>query len=203
VPEIVGAWLHVWTPPRDVDVPPVPWRKFGIATAILAVVCAGAAAAIVPAIDRGKERRAAQERAQTAAERAAARRRIVHDQRPRFGRAASRAGMLAAVERAISRDAAARMRAGELKGPIGATQCQPATYARPRPGQGVFDCLTAVRTIPATGNNPSGTIGYPFRAVLDYRKLSYAWCKTDPSPGEQLIPDPRTVVELPPACRGR
>src|SRR4051812_9326358 len=25
--EIVGAWLHLWVPPRDVEIPPVPWRK--------------------------------------------------------------------------------------------------------------------------------------------------------------------------------
>ena len=25
--EIVGVWLHVWTAPRDVVIPPVPWRK--------------------------------------------------------------------------------------------------------------------------------------------------------------------------------
>jgi hypothetical protein len=22
--EIVGAWLRIWTPPRDVEIPPVP-----------------------------------------------------------------------------------------------------------------------------------------------------------------------------------
>ncbi|HEY7077697.1 MAG TPA: hypothetical protein VH418_20110 [Solirubrobacteraceae bacterium] len=207
VPEIVGAWLHIWTPPRDVDVPPVPWRKLAIATAIGAVVCAGAAAAIVPAIDRGKERRSAQERAHDAAVAAAERRRIVHEQLPRHASAPalrpSRTALLARLERDISRDAAARVRAGELKGPIGATTCGPAADARPAPGQGVFDCFTVVDRIAPSAANGTGAIGYPFRAVVDWRRFAYSWCKTNPVPGERVVPDPRTVVVLPPACRGR
>jgi hypothetical protein len=206
LPEIFGAWLHVWTPPRDVEVPPVPWRKLAIGTAIGAVVCAAALAVIVPAIDRGKERRAAQEQAQATAARAAERRRIVHEQRPRHARAAgarpSRAALLAQVQRAISRDAAARVRAGELRGPIGATTCKPAADARPVPGRGVFDCFTVTGTIKASAASAAGAIGYPFRAVVDYRTFAYTWCKTNPVPGEQLVPDPRTVVQLPRACRG-
>jgi hypothetical protein len=203
VPEIVGAWLHVWTPPRDVEVPPVPWRKLAVASAILVVICGVAAALIVPAIDRGKERRAARERAQTAASVAAERRRIIHEQIPRHARAPdlrpSRTALLARVQRDISRDAAARVRAGELKGPVGATSCRPATDARPRPDRGVFDCLTLVTEV-ASGR---GEIGYPFRAVVDWRTFAYTWCKTNPVPAELEVPDPRTVVELPPACRGR
>jgi hypothetical protein len=208
LPEIVGAWLHVWTPPRDVEIPPVPWRKLAIGTGIGAVLCAAALAAIVPAIDRGKERRAAHARAQAAAERAAERRRIVREQRPRHGRAAAlraqggRAALLAHVESAISRDAAARVRAGELRGPVGPTSCQPAADAVSRPERGVFNCLTLVRRIRASAGNAAGALGYPFRAVLDYRTFAYTWCKTNPVPGELVVPDPRTVIELPRACRG-
>jgi hypothetical protein len=25
--QVVGAWLGLWTPPRDAVVPPVPWRR--------------------------------------------------------------------------------------------------------------------------------------------------------------------------------
>src|SRR3954447_5829485 len=37
--EIVGAWLHLWTPPRGVTTPPVRWRRLGVGTggAIVAV----------------------------------------------------------------------------------------------------------------------------------------------------------------------
>jgi hypothetical protein len=207
VPEIVGAWLRVWTPPRDVEVPPVPWRKLGVATVVGLVICGAAAAVIVPAIDRGKERRAARERAQTAAGNAAERRRILHEQIPRHARAPglrpSRTALLARVERDISRDAAARVRAGELQGPVGATSCRPTPNARPRPGRAVFDCLTVVRQVLASGASGGGAIGYPFRAVVDWRTFAYTWCKTNPVPAELEVPDPRTVVELPAACRGR
>lgn len=206
MPEIVGAWLRIWTPPRDVEVPPVPWRKLGIAAVLLALVCAGAAAAIVPAIDRGKERRAAQERAQTAAVRAAERRRILREQRPRHASAPalrpSRAALLNRVERDISRDAAARVRAGELKGPTGRTSCVRVTDLPPVPQRGVYDCLTVVRNIVPSGASGAGTIGYPFRAVLDYRTFGFVWCKTNPVPGELVTPDPRTVIQLPRVCRG-
>jgi hypothetical protein len=207
VPEIVGAWLHVWTPPRDVEVPPVPWRKLAIATVVGVIVCGAAAAVIVPAIDRGKQRHAAQERARTAAIRAAERRRLVHEQVPRHARAPalrpSRAALVARVQRDISRDAAARVRAGELKGPVGGTSCRPAADARSRQGQGVFDCLTVVRQVIPSGASGAGAIGYPFRAVVDWRTFAYTWCKTNPVPAELEVPDPRTVVALPAACRGR
>src|SRR5688572_9993436 len=36
--EVLGAWLRLWTPPRDVDVPPVPWRLVGIGAAVLVVL---------------------------------------------------------------------------------------------------------------------------------------------------------------------
>jgi hypothetical protein len=206
VPEIVGAWLRIWTPPRDVDVPPVPWRKLAVGAVVLALVCAGAAAAIVPAIDHAKQSRAAQERAHDAAVRAAERRRILREQRPRHASAPGlrpdRAALLDRVERDISRDAAARVRAGELKGPTGRTSCVPATAVRLVPEQGVFDCLTVVRNIVASGASGAGTIGYPFRAVLDYRTFDYVWCKTNPVPGELVTPDPRTVIQLPRVCRG-
>ena len=53
--EILGAWLHLWTPPRDVAIPPVPWRKlalgFGVAASLLGI----ALAVMIPRIDEGKE----------------------------------------------------------------------------------------------------------------------------------------------------
>jgi hypothetical protein len=36
---------------------------------------------------------------------------------------------------------------------------------------------------------------------VDFDAFSFAWCKTNPVPGERVVPDPRTVVELPRACR--
>src|SRR4051794_6002424 len=81
--EVLGAWLHVWTPPRDVDVPPVPWRRVAVGGAIAAVVIGGALALLVPRIDAGKQRAARTEAARLAASRAAVRARTIREQRPR------------------------------------------------------------------------------------------------------------------------
>ena len=87
--EIIGAWLHIWTPPRDADVPPVPWRKLAIGAGIGAVVLGVALAVMVPRINEGKESRAAQERAKDARAAAKNRARINHVQRPQHGDAAA------------------------------------------------------------------------------------------------------------------
>ncbi len=213
--EIVGAWLRVWTPPRDVEIPPVPWRKLAIWTGVAIVVVGAALAILVPRIDNGKESRAAKDAAAAAHARAANRARIVAEQRPRHGadaalkpaagataaeKAAARTALVHRVESAIFADSRARARAGEIRQVDGPTTC--AVTAGVKVGiVGVYDCFTITRTIKATTGNIAGTIGYPYRAVVDFGKFSYTWCKTEQFPGERLIPDPRTVVQLPPACR--
>ena len=95
----------------------------------------------------------------------------------------------------------------QLRGRPGATECEPYPPRDPGPERdlsaraGVYDCLVVIRAIAATETNVGGELGYPFRAVVDFRAFSLAWCKTNPVPGERVVPDPRTVVELPPACR--
>jgi hypothetical protein len=224
IPETVGAWLGVWTPPRDVEVPPVPVRGLMIGGAVLLVVAAGAAAAIVPAIDASKGRAAAADAREAAQRGEANRRRTIAEQRPRrldvpalrptaaapaARRIAARTALLARAEAAISADARERAQAGELEGRPRGTACEP--YPKRDPGdgperdlaatRGVYDCLVFVRAITATEDNVSGQLGYPFRAVLDFERFTVTWCKTNPVPGERVVPDPRTVIELPRACR--
>ena len=52
--EIIGAWLHIWTPPRGVEIPPVPWHKLAIGTGIGALIVGIALAIMVPRIDANK-----------------------------------------------------------------------------------------------------------------------------------------------------
>jgi len=54
--EIVGAWLRLWTPPRDVEIPPVPWKKLALWTGAAIVVVGAALAVMVPRIDSGPVR---------------------------------------------------------------------------------------------------------------------------------------------------
>ena len=226
LPETVGAWLRVWTPPRDVEVPPPPSRRtLAIAGAVLVVVVAGAAALIVPAIDSSKDRSAAAEARADAQRRAESRRRQIAEQRPRrleagslrassgapaAARIAAREALLRRAETAISDDARARADAGELEGNPQGTQCEPYPKRTDRAdwpdrdlgaARGVFDCIVFVRAVPKTETSIGGQVGYPFRAVLDFDRFSVTWCKTNPVPGERVVPDPRTVLELPKACR--
>ena len=222
VPETVGAWLRVWTPPRDVEVPPVPVRGLLIGGAMLLVLLAGTAALVVPAIDDSKDRAAAADAREAAQRRAESRRRQIAEQRPRrldasalqpaagagdAERIAARRALLQRTETAISADARARADAGELEGRPQGTECEPYPKRTPGPeedlaaARGVYDCLVFVRAISSTETNVGGQLGYPFRAVLDFKRFSVTWCKTNPVPGERVVPDPRTVLELPKACR--
>jgi hypothetical protein len=216
--EILGVWLHIWTAPRDVEVPPVPWRKVALLTAISALVVGIALAVMIPRINDGKAERARADAAEQARVRAANRERVIKLQQPRTGRfvalkpeknaspgevASARGQFLASVQTAITADAQKRAAAGEISKVQGPTTCAPTT-TRPQTGPiGVFDCYTVVRKVPKVKTNVAGSIGYPFRAVLDYRTFTYAFCRTEQFPGEQLIPDPRTVVQLPAACQGK
>ncbi|HET8951418.1 MAG TPA: hypothetical protein VFN44_12950 [Solirubrobacteraceae bacterium] len=225
LPATIGAWLRVWTPPRDVEVPPVPVRKLLIGGALLLVLAAGAAALIVPAIDDSKQRSAAADAREAAQRREANRRAQIAEQRPRTLDAAAvrpdagapdaqgiaaRETLLRRTEAAISADARARAQAGELEGRPQGTDCEPYPKAATRADwpdrdlaadRGVYDCLVFVRAIGATETNIGGQLGYPFRAVLDFDRFRVVWCKTNPVPGERVVPDPRTVLELPKACR--
>jgi hypothetical protein len=224
--ERVGAWLRIWTPPRDVEVPPVPVRKLVLGGLALLVIAGVATAVVAPRIDDSKDARAAAEARERDQRRAAERERIRAEQRPRRADASglrpaagatdaqvltARAALLERAEQAISADARTRAAAGELDGRPGATECDPypPRGEGERPEQdlsvhrGAYDCIVFVRAIPETDLNVGGTLGYPFRAVLDFDTFRIAWCKTNPIPGERVVPDPRYVVELPRACRAR
>ena len=85
----------------------------------------------------------------------------------------------------------------------GPTTCEVAAGTAVSGEIGVFDCYTVVRKVPKRRVQPRpGSIGYPFRAVVHYDTFTYAFCRVEQFPGEQLIPDPRKVVQLPAACRG-
>jgi hypothetical protein len=224
LPETVGAWLRVWTPPRDVEVPPVPLRGLLVGAVLFALAVAGAAALVVPRIDASKRRTAAAEARELAEQRASRRARVIAEQRarrvavprlrpdagaPAAERVAARTALLARAQREITADARRRVATGELSGRPGSTDCEPYPPRDPRPErdlstrEGVYNCLVVVREIEATDTNVAGRLGYPFRAVLDFEAFSFVWCKLNPVPGEQVVPDPRTVVELPRVCRVR
>lgn len=197
--EILGAWLHVWTPPRDVVIPPVPWGKVAAACGGVLLVAALVAIFVAPAIDDAKDRSAAKERRELA-QRAAARRRAQElEQRPRFGTAnGDRAAVLATIEAAIGADARRRFDPDAR-----VASCEPAQGVDAAAVRVAYDCTSAVRDIVGAGRQEGarGVLAIPFRAVVDFGRGRYAFCKVNPAPGEQVIPDPAKLVELPEACR--
>jgi hypothetical protein len=214
--EILGAWLHLWVPPRDVDVPPVPWRKLALGTAAGVVLLGIALAILVPRIDSGKASRARADAAEQARFRLQDRRRIAHEQTPRHGadtalkppagaspvrKQGARLQLVARVRDAVWADARARSAKGELRPLDGPTTCAAHKGTTLTGRFGVLDCFVVAQRIKKTSRTAAGSIGYPFRAVVDFRRFSYAFCKVEGIPGELVIPDPRLVVALPRACQ--
>jgi hypothetical protein len=214
--EIVGAWLHVWVPPRDVEIPPVPWRKLAIGTGIGVVVLGVALAIMIPRIDSGKENRAAQDAATRARAQVENKARVRREQTPHRGgdpalkpaagasapqRTAARAQLVTRLEGDVMSDARNRAAQGLMRTVEGPATCTPSHGFGDRQTFGVMDCFVVARHIEKTSRTAAGAIGYPFRAVVDYRHYTYAWCKVEGIPGEMMIPDPHKLVELPKACQ--
>jgi hypothetical protein len=189
----------VWTPPRDVEVPPPPWRKIAVGAVVALLVGGGAAALIVPEVQEGKEERAEEERRREAASEAARQKELARESKPRFGRSERPTGRLSPteerrarralvrdVERAITRDARARARAGRLDGPVLDTTCEINPPSR-RPLErdlGVrrmdYQCLAI------TARDPGGQfiVGQTFEATVDYERSRYRWARVCYPPGE-------------------
>ena len=198
--ETLGAWLGIWTPPRDVVVPPVPWGKVGIGALALVVLGVFTALVIAPAIDDEKQRSAAEE--QRALQRRVAARRVRMREEQRAVRGAVKAGGRAAalerVEAAIGVDAARRFDAnGEP------AACDPVAGEDAAAARVLYSCFATVREIVGAGDQEgaSGAIAVPYRASIDFAARRYAFCKANPPAGEQGLPDPRGIVELPSVCR--
>ena len=212
--ETVGAWLHVWTPPRDAAVPPVPWRRIGIGAAIAAVVLGALAAWLIPRIDRAKQREAAAEQRQLAALSARERRVLARDQQLHTGRtgtlpadpATAQRTVVAALERAITADARGRTAAGTLTGNVLTTTCAPFTRAAvrvtppPTATAAGYECTAVTREIPRSARNIAGAIGYPFWARVNFPRGTFEWCKVNLRPGERGIGGEAAVVALPAGC---
>jgi hypothetical protein len=172
-------------------------RRLAIAAVATAVVLGVAAALIVPAVQRDKQRSDARSRAAARAALASERRRIALDQRlhsaaapapHRALRALTTADLVVRLrtdlEASITADARARVRAGTLKGPILRTRCSPVGGGG-GPPVGRYSCTAVNRDIVrAPGGPAAGELGYPFWAIVDFRRLSYSWCKLNPQAGE-------------------
>lgn len=162
-------------------------------------IAGGAVALVAPSIERGKEERAAAERRRDAAFEAAKRRRLAEESRPRRGRGErpigrlSRAEKLRArralvgdLERAITRDARARVRAGMLDGPVLATECEINPPSQRRVERDLNARGSDYECLAVTSRDPEGRflVGHTFDATVDYRRFRFRWAKACRPPGE-------------------
>jgi len=214
--EVVGAWLGLWTPPRDAVVPPVPWRAIVPAAVVLLAALAAAAVFVLPGVADDREAaRLAQQRAE-AERRADFLASVDREQRPRRGRGrpdpgrgapaarrtAARGALMTAAESGIALDAR-----GRSDKPVRGVDCEPfpRSPGRPRPvadlarPAAAFDCV-AVTSRFGSRSAPGGrgVIGMPFRLVVHFDRGRFAWCRIVP-----LSDRDRLSRLLPSACRLR
>jgi hypothetical protein len=105
----------------------------------------------------------------------------------------ARAALVRDVEASITRDAQARDRAGELKGPISRTECGPLLKAKDAvpddriltKAVGRYDCVAVKRSITGEAGQSVGRLGFAFVAALDFKRYTYVWCRNTPAQGER------------------
>ena len=209
--ETVGHWLGLWTAPRDTYVPPPPTGKLvlgGLATLLLLGAAIAVAAHFIDrAKDRAVERRAREQAALVAHEKA----RLRVDQAPHTGRApgsASRTVLIGDLEHAITADAAGRFRHRLLPNRVESVSCAPfvrpavANPPQPPPGArtGKYECVAITGEAGGTAHSVGATVGYPFWARVDFRAKSWIYCKVNRRPGEMGTGAELAFVPLTPAC---
>jgi hypothetical protein len=211
--------------PSLAELPGRAWRAMGrrlrIATGIAVLGSVALALVLVPAAQESQQKREALERREQAQREERAIRRLQAEQRPRFGRSASRApvgaqprtalaaraGLMEELSATMLADARGRARRGKLDGPILRVECEP--FPRSASGvrvdrdlsrrQGRFYCVAVTAEFERSGSSIGGALGHPYRAKVDFKSGRYAFCKISGRPDP--TPDPR--VTTPRACGGR
>jgi hypothetical protein len=211
---VLGAWTRLWTPPRDVDVPPIPWRAVSIGAAALVVLAVVVVAFGIPAVTEHnhaadeRERAADQARLRERLRRLAALQTAHQAAGERANDVAARQTLVRELESKVLVDARERARVKEdgMKGPIRRVECRPGRrsgaggvvpeddVALARAG---YDCTAVTSDI--TGHS-GAVIGYPFKGVVDFRTGALVWCRTNPPPGELVATDPSRIPPVPLEC---
>lgn len=215
--------------PGITEIPAFLYRKLSprgrrMAAAIgaaLLVIVAVALAISIPKITEDKHERAAADR-RTAQEREAALvKELKAEQRLREGTGtpapgregaaviATRRALAADLAAAVLTDARARVRTGEFAHPVSRIECEryprgargedPATDLASRTGR--YSCLAVTADAPRTATQNASSIGYPYRALVDFPKGRFTYCKISGRPGEGLLVHD-SPVRVPAACGG-
>jgi hypothetical protein len=167
------------------------------ACALLLAGCVVAAVVLGPRIAQSNRERAAEQRRAERRTQAQELARLRAEQRPRTGTLAGGA-FLAGVERAITRDAHARLAAGELETRVVRTDCQAIGHQGKRT---LLACTAVTSDVPPSAGGGGVLLGYPYRGAVSQATGRYAICKTSGRPAEGLLTR-RREVQLPRACGG-
>jgi hypothetical protein len=190
-----------------------------------ALVVAAAVVIVVLLVPHNRSQAANRDalRAQQAAERKAElRARWTREARPIYGRGPAardphaeaalvpRRALVADLEAAVTADAAARARRGELDGRYRSTACFrfPKGVDDPRPADdlassiAIVECIAVAAQVAPSQTTTGSIIGQPYRARVDFRRGRYAFCKIVQQPGELAI-QRRPVIDIPRACSGK
>jgi hypothetical protein len=181
--------------------------RLTIAGAVVAVLAAAGVAWIIasPSINNSKHKAAERDAAQQAAFISSEIKRLKADQRLHRGAGArpheAPQALVADLQNAINADALARVKAGTIKGPIHRTECEAVTLGplQPNANRGGYECIAVNADIPKVSER-AGVLGYPFWAVVNYRRGTFAWCKVNPKPGEMATQTHEPVVDPPAGC---
>jgi hypothetical protein len=162
-------------------------------------------ALIAPSINESKRHTAQRAAAEKAEFVRSERARLSAEQRLHTSRGATQgetpAALVTDLQNAIDADVRARIKAGTLDGPVESTNCEPIALGPlvPNKTRGGYQCLAVTATI-KPGAEVGGHIGYPFWAIVNYRRGTFAWCKVNPKPGEMATQSLEPVVNPPAGC---
>lgn len=190
--------------PSLVGLPAFLWRKLPragrIALLVLGAVALVAIAVATPRIldDRRQADARAERRATTAAARRVERLRALVEPRTVTvsGSASERLARLRAL---IVSDAARRAESRILR-----ASCEPVPVAadeRDAPGTRRLTCLAVTSEFAPSEVSSGGSIGYPYRALVDLRAGRVTYCRVFGVPGEGGLTS-RQAVTVPKACGG-
>jgi hypothetical protein len=175
----------------------------------------------IPAITESKQERAAAERRADAQREAQLVAQLKAEQRLIEGRGtpsrglgdgaeiAARKALAADLAAAVHKDADARVRSGEFTHSVNRVECE--RYPRGAHGEdpatelasstGRYSCLAVTVDAPKTDLSNASSIGYPYRALVNFPSGKYTFCKFSGRPGEMAFA--RNVrAPVPRACGG-
>jgi hypothetical protein len=196
-------------------------RAVFLAGGLLLVAGTLAGAILIPQIGESSDEEQARRAAEEQARQEARLRELRREQRvmrasgpaddlslPAPERLRRRRALLADLRSSIEEDARGRSRRGELDGEIQRVRCgEFPRRADPRKPEddlaerrARYDCLAVTAEIAESGTSGGGFLGHPFRALVEFARGDYAWCKISGRAGEGALVEPS--VGVPRECGG-